>query len=90
MTTLSLTRRQPLDFVFAVLMLLAAGFAFSRYGAHMDYYEQAILAGVTAGLIWFGWFWPAMRYFLPAAGVLALIGTALMAMIWAGHSTLLA
>lgn len=76
MSTLSLNRRHPLDFVFAVLMVLAAGFAFSRYGAHMDYYEQGILAGVTAGLIWFGWFWPAMRWFLPAAGVLALIATA--------------
>ncbi|SMC26950.1 cytochrome c-type biogenesis protein CcsB [Andreprevotia lacus DSM 23236] len=69
---LSLRQRSPLDFVFALLALLAGGFAFSRYGHYMDYYEQGILLGATLTLIGFGWFWPAMRVFLPVSAVIAL------------------
>ncbi len=75
MMTLPLARRTPFDFAFAVLMLAAGGFAFARYGQYMDYYEHGILLGATLALVWFGWFWPAMRYFLPGVAVLALIGT---------------
>ncbi|MDR3427651.1 MAG: c-type cytochrome biogenesis protein CcsB [Silvimonas sp.] len=57
-------------------MIAAGGIAYARYGQYMDYYEHGILLGATIGIVWFGWFWPAMRYFLPAAAVLALIGTA--------------
>ncbi|WP_024301018.1 c-type cytochrome biogenesis protein CcsB [Pseudogulbenkiania sp. MAI-1] len=60
------------DWLFAVLLVVAAGVAYYRYGAYMDGYEQAILAGSTVGLIALGWFWKAWRWFLPLAGAIAL------------------
>ena len=47
----SIARRSPLDWLFALLILGGAGYAFSRYGASMDYYEKAILAGAVAALL---------------------------------------
>jgi hypothetical protein len=35
----SRARRAPLDWLFALLILGGAGYAFNRYGASMDYYE---------------------------------------------------
>ncbi|UXY16158.1 c-type cytochrome biogenesis protein CcsB [Chitiniphilus purpureus] len=70
-------RKRPLDFVFALLVLLAGLFALGRYREFMDYYEQGILLSTIAGLIWFGWFWPAMRLFIPLCGAIALVGIGL-------------
>ncbi|KAF0814641.1 Cytochrome c biogenesis protein CcsA [Andreprevotia sp. IGB-42] len=72
--TLNLRSRSPFDFAFAVLMVIACGIAFARYNPYMDYYEQAILLGATLALIAFGWFWRAMRTFLPVCALVALTG----------------
>jgi cytochrome c-type biogenesis protein CcsB len=61
-TTLTLdggywSRRNVLDWVFALLIAAGAGFAFSRYHAAMDGYEKAILVGTVPALIALGWFW---------------------------------
>ncbi|GAA5786653.1 c-type cytochrome biogenesis protein CcsB [Chitiniphilus shinanonensis] len=74
---LALNRKSPLDFVFAALIVAAGVYALSRYREFMDVYEQGILLASIAGLVWFGWFWPAMRWFLPACGAVALCGIAL-------------
>ncbi|SME93752.1 c-type cytochrome biogenesis protein CcsB [Pseudogulbenkiania subflava] len=61
------------DWLFAALLVVAAGVTYYRYGAYMDVYEQGILAGSTVGLIALGWFWKAWRLFLPLAGAIALL-----------------
>ena len=43
------------DWVFALLIIGGAGFAFSRYGNSMDGYEKGILACSVPALIALGW-----------------------------------
>nr|MBA2722883.1 c-type cytochrome biogenesis protein CcsB [Methylibium sp.] len=54
-------RRTALDWLFALLVVVGAAYAFSRYGAHMDGYEKGILAGAVPSLIGLGWFWGPLR-----------------------------
>lgn len=54
-------RRSAFDWVFALLVVVGAGYAFQRYGAHMDGYELGILAGATPLVIGLGWFWGPLR-----------------------------
>ncbi|UTH76748.1 c-type cytochrome biogenesis protein CcsB [Chromobacterium sp. IIBBL 290-4] len=60
------------DWGYALLILAAAGYAFTLYHQAMDGYEQGILAGSALGLIALGWFWKAWRWFFPLAGVISL------------------
>jgi hypothetical protein len=52
-----LSKRRPLDWGFALLVIAAGLFAFGRYAAHMDVYEKGILLGSIPAAIWAGWFW---------------------------------
>ena len=45
------------DWMFAALIVLAAGFAWQRYNVYMDGYEQGILWLAAAGMIAAGWYW---------------------------------
>ena len=51
-----LSRLSAFDWVFALLVVVGAGYAFHRYGASMDVYETWILAGAVPSLIAIGWF----------------------------------
>ncbi|MFC4160436.1 c-type cytochrome biogenesis protein CcsB [Chitinimonas lacunae] len=70
-------RPTALDYVFAVLVLLGAGYAWQRFHDYMDGYEQAILGGTALATIGFAWHWKAMRWFLPVCALLALAATGL-------------
>ena len=56
-----LSRIGPMDWAFAVFLLLGAGYAFSRYGSYMDVYERGILAAFVPAAAWFGWFFKPVR-----------------------------
>ena len=56
-----LARRSAFDWLFALLVALGAGYAFWRYHASMDGYEQAILLGSVPALVALGWFWGPLR-----------------------------
>ena len=78
-TTLTLNesyfaKRNALDWLFAALVLLGGLFAFSRYSAHMDGYEQAILVGVMPAAIALGWFWRPLRVLMVVVAGAALLG----------------
>ncbi|MFG6463788.1 c-type cytochrome biogenesis protein CcsB [Roseateles sp. DXS20W] len=75
----ALQRRDALDWVFAALVLLGGGYAFSRYHASMDVYEQGILACALPSLIALGWFWKPLRLLCVATGAAALLAIALYA-----------
>lgn len=64
------------DFLYAFVILLSAGVAVRQYGAAMDGYEHAILAGTALGLVALGWFWKSWQWFFPLAGGVALLGIA--------------
>lgn len=68
-----LTRRNPLDWLFALLVLTGGGFAFFRYHASMDVYEQGILLGTMPAAIWMGWFWRPLRVLMVAVAALSLL-----------------
>ena len=72
-----LGQRSGYDWLFAALVSLATGFAFVRYGAAMDFYEKAILAGAAPAAIALGWFWGSLRTLMIAAGAAALLAISL-------------
>ena len=55
------SRLSAFDWVYALLIVAGAGYAFKRYGASMDVYELSILAGAVPSLIAIGWFWGSLR-----------------------------
>src|SRR3954469_9717942 len=75
----ALQRRDALDWVFAALVLLGGGYAFSRYHASMDGYEQGILLCAMPALIALGWFWKPLRWLSLAVGAATLLAIALYA-----------
>lgn len=68
-----LRRPRPLDWLFALLMVAGAGFAFARYSAYMDYYEQAILVGAVPSIVALCWFWRPLQKLVVISGALALL-----------------
>ena len=65
------------DWGYALALLVGALFAFSRYGAYMDIYEQGFLLGAVIGFGWLGWFWKSMRLLLAGIALLCLFGIGL-------------
>jgi len=82
-TTLQLGRpsfwsqRSVLDWIFAALILLGAGYAWQHYGAAMNGYEKGILVGAVPSLIWLGWAWGPLRGLSLGVGALSLLAIAL-------------
>ena len=56
-----LSRRNWLDWVFAILVVAGGLFALQRYADYMDVYEKGILIGAIPCTIWLGWFWRPLR-----------------------------
>jgi cytochrome c-type biogenesis protein CcsB len=87
MTTTTLTLGRPglfsqrslFDWVFAALVVLGAGYAFSRYNASMDGYEKGILLGSVPALIALGWFWGPLRVLGLSVGAATLLAISLYA-----------
>lgn len=67
------------DWLYALILLLGAGFAWQRYGSGMDVYDKAILLAAVPVFIWLGWMWKPMRRLLPVIGALALLAMSLYA-----------
>lgn len=64
------------DWLFAVLLALGAGYAFSRYGAYMDGYERGILVAAVPAFAWLGWTWKPVRTLMIGLAVLSLFAIA--------------
>ena len=69
-------RRNPLDWLFAVLVAGGGLYALARYGAFMDVYEKGILLGSVPAAIWLGWFWRPLRVLMVSVALLALLAIA--------------
>ncbi|MES2957782.1 MAG: c-type cytochrome biogenesis protein CcsB [Pseudomonadota bacterium] len=54
-------RRSIFDWLFALLVLGGAVYAFQQYANAMDVYEKAILVGAVPAVISLGWFWGTLR-----------------------------
>jgi cytochrome c-type biogenesis protein CcsB len=68
-----MSRRRPLDWLFALLVVAGGLFAFTRYAAHMDVYEKGILLGTIPAAIWLGWFWRPLQALMAVVAGLSLL-----------------
>ncbi len=68
------SRRSLADWGFALLVLLGAGFALSRYSNAMDGYDKGILVGLVPAAIWLGWFWRPLRNLMLVVAGLSIVG----------------
>lgn len=66
-------RRTWGDWLFALLAVVGAVFAFQRYHGAMDIYEKWILAGTVPVVIWLGWFWRPVRNLILVVAALTLL-----------------
>jgi hypothetical protein len=71
-----IAHRSAFDWLYALLVVAGAGYAFSRYAGAMDVYEKWILAGAVPVLVALGWFWGRLRTL--AVGVAAAVLLAIM------------
>ncbi len=68
-----LLRLSPLDWLFALALVIGAGYAFVHYNAHMNYYDKAVLIGTVPALVTLGWRWKPSRLLMAAIGALSLL-----------------
>lgn len=66
-------RRGVFDWVFALLAVGGAAFAFTRYGQYMDVYEKGILLASAPAAIWLAWFWRPARNLMLGVAAIALL-----------------
>ncbi len=76
-TTPFLKRLGVFDWLWALLVVLAAITAHRLYSSLMDGYEVGILYSTAAGLIWLGWGWKPMRGFSLTVALLSLVAIGL-------------
>jgi cytochrome c-type biogenesis protein CcsB len=62
------------DWVWAALVLLGTGFAFSTYASIMDDYEKGILLSTGVALVYLGWSWKSIRGLSLAVFLLSIFG----------------
>ena len=65
------------DWVWALLTLGGAVYAYTTYAGFMDVFEKGILAGSTLGLILLGWVWKPVRGYSIAVALLSLFAISL-------------
>ncbi|MFC5472996.1 c-type cytochrome biogenesis protein CcsB [Paraherbaspirillum soli] len=70
-------RLSVLDWLYAVALVAASLFALTRYGAHMDYYEKAVLVLAAPTFAWLGWHWKSVRWLIALLAVLSLSAIAM-------------
>ena len=73
-------QRSVYDWLWAFLLVAGGAYVFWQYGAAMDGYELAILAGTAPLLMWLGWSWSALKNF-----GLAVAGLSLLAILRYGN-----
>ncbi|VWD39821.1 cytochrome C biogenesis protein [Burkholderia lata] len=68
-----LARLSLLDWLFALALVVGAGYALVHYNEHMDYYDKAVMIGTAPALIALGWRWKPARLMMASIAVLALL-----------------
>ncbi|MBN3819466.1 c-type cytochrome biogenesis protein CcsB, partial [Paraburkholderia sp. Se-20369] len=68
-----LRRLDAVDWLFALVMVLGAGYAFVHYGAHMDDYDKAVLIGTVPASVTLGWRWKPARLLMATIAALSLL-----------------
>ncbi len=69
-------KRNTLDWVFALVVLVGGLYAFVQYNTFMDVYEKGILLGTIPATIAMGWFWRPLRVLMLLVAGFSLLGIA--------------
>ena len=70
----SMAVRTPVDWFWALLVILASLYVSISYYQHMDGYELLIFNCFALAIVLIGWSWPAVRRLVIATGILSLLG----------------
>ncbi|MHB9118162.1 MAG: c-type cytochrome biogenesis protein CcsB [Burkholderiales bacterium] len=62
------------DWLYALLLMSGAAYAYALYSGYMDSYERGILVLAVGGLSFFGWYWKSIRVLLLAVAAMSLFG----------------
>ncbi|WP_419685976.1 c-type cytochrome biogenesis protein CcsB [Burkholderia theae] len=68
-----LARLSLFDWLFALALVVGAGYALAHYNAHMDYYDKAVMIGAVPALITLGWRWKPARLMMASIAVMSLL-----------------
>ncbi|WP_193097487.1 c-type cytochrome biogenesis protein CcsB [Burkholderia sp. Z1] len=68
-----LARLSLFDWLFALALVVGAGYALAHYNAHMDYYDKAVMIGAVPALITLGWRWKPARLVMASIAVMSLL-----------------
>lgn len=71
------SRRNAIDWVFALLVAVGGLYALSNHSAAMDVYEQAILLASIPSAVALGWFWRPLRLLMMLVAGLSVLGIVL-------------
>jgi len=72
-----LQRLDWLDYVYAIVLVVGAIFAYSKYAHYMDVYEISFLFSAAALFSYLGWQWRSLGKLLLAVGVISLLSISL-------------
>ncbi|WP_323121884.1 c-type cytochrome biogenesis protein CcsB [Burkholderia alba] len=61
------------DWIFALALVVGAGYALMHYHAHMNYYDKAVLVGTVPALVVLGWRWKPARLLMAAIAAASLL-----------------
>ncbi|MEK6295778.1 MAG: c-type cytochrome biogenesis protein CcsB, partial [Paraburkholderia tropica] len=67
-----LRRLTLVDWLFALVLVAGAGFALSRYHAHMNYYDKLVMCGTVPALVVLGWRWKPARLLMAGIAVMSI------------------
>ncbi|MFG5776100.1 c-type cytochrome biogenesis protein CcsB [Comamonas sp. J-3] len=79
------SKRSPLDWLFALALVVGGAFALYLYGHHMDVYEKSILVLSVPFFVWLGWFWRPLQLLMVVVTALSLLAIGLYRVDGAGQ-----
>ncbi|HEU4621130.1 MAG TPA: c-type cytochrome biogenesis protein CcsB [Burkholderiaceae bacterium] len=62
------------DWLHVAFVVAVTGYVLARYAGRFDVYELGVFLGVMPALVWLGLAFKPLRLFLPALGVMAMLG----------------
>lgn len=65
------------DWLYAILLVAGAVFAYAQYGSYMDAYETVFLFGAAAVFSWLGWYWKPVRLLIIGVGAVSVFSISL-------------
>ncbi|KAB0657149.1 c-type cytochrome biogenesis protein CcsB, partial [Burkholderia territorii] len=62
-----------IDWIFALALVVGAGYAFVHDNEHMNDYDKAVMIGTVPALVALGWRWKPARLMMASIAVLSLL-----------------